>query len=441
MSFHHREPAWKLVEQARRRREEITQILGGIAQQRAVHQRSRAELVARYGHALRELVETLVPSLDLQALAWAAWATGYAPLGQKDALARMEREREDLTARIAQIEADPRFQNRELLRAPRVGTLVQQLDELLHYRAPLADIVERCEHPRLQRLLHLGYGLPEYPVRFWHTAYYADWKAGDEILDRFPDKQSFTEVRAAYLEARDALTVHDANIREIQAQIAAGEALEAEHRERRRALDTLEARWLAFARDALARHLSEIDLSALGERLAKAPHVEILAKRVVGLSQQIVYLDRLAQKHLDEPESALRGALGKIERTIAKYSRPKYHGAQVEGAAVERLSHGFSDRYQRIGQRFEKQYNRVYVFHDYDRGSLATDFLWWDLMTDGRIDGNFIPEVRSFHERNPGYHYERWRDADDDHDDAAAAAAALGQDSSFGGLGISTDIS
>jgi hypothetical protein len=441
MTFYNREPAWKLVEQARRRRGEISKLLQGIAQHRRVHQKSRAELAGRYQHALGELVATLVPSLDPQALSWAGWATGYAPFGQKDALARMEAERQSLSERIAQIEADPRFQNRELLRAPRVGTLVQQLDELLHYRAPLADIVERCQHPRLERLLHLGYGLPDYPVRFWHTAYYADWEAGDEIVERFPDKKTFAEVRAAYLEARDALAVHDTNIREIQAQIALGEQLEAEHSERRRALDTLESRWLGFAREALGRHLSEIDLGALGDRLAKAPHVEILAKRVAGLSQQIVYLDRLAQKHLDEPEAALRGALAKIERTIVKYSRPKYHGAWVEGAAVERMSQGLAPRYERVQQRFEKQYNRVYVFHDYDRGNLATDFLWWDLMTDGRIDGNFIPEVQSFHERNPGYHYERHRDVDDDHDDAVAAAAALGQDSSLADLGRSTDIS
>ncbi len=440
MTVYNREPAWKLVQHARARREEIASILQSITQQRAVHTMSRTQLWARYQLALRELVETLVPSLDPQALAWAAWATGYAPLGQKDALVRMEQERRDLGARIAEIEADQRFANRELLRAPRVGTLVQQRDEHLHYRAPLAEIVERCEHPRLERLLQIGYGLPDYGVRFWHTAFYADWQAGDEILERFPDKKTFAEVRAAYLEARDALVVHDANIREIGAQIAAGEALEAEYKESQQALGTLEARWLGHARESLTRHLSDVDVGALGERFAQAPHVEVLAKRVAGLSQQIVYLDRLAQKNLDEPEAELRRALQKVDRTISKYSRPKHQSSYVEGAAVARLSQSYAERYQRSSQRFQKQYNRVYVFEDYDRGRLATDFLWWDLMTDGRIDGNFMPEVRTFHERHPDYHYERWQDADD-HDDAVAAAAALGQDSSFGDLGHARDIS
>ncbi len=51
----------------------------------------------------------------------------------------------------------------------------------------------------------------------------------------------------------------------------------------------------------------------------------------------------------------------------------------------------------------------------------------------GRVDGDFIPEVRSFHESRPGYRYTRSRELDEG-DLAAAGAAAAGSRPAGGGL-------
>jgi hypothetical protein len=52
-------------------------------------------------------------------------------------------------------------------------------------------------------------------------------------------------------------------------------------------------------------------------------------------------------------------------------------------------------------------------------------------MTDGRLDGDFLPEVAAHHQRYPGHQYEPDRLADRAHD--ASFEADLGtSDSSFG---------
>jgi hypothetical protein len=428
-----------LIGATRERIAEVEAARAEIRRLREVHERSRADVEARWRHAHGELLQALVPSLDPEALRRAAWLTGYAPLAQPSVLANMEAERQRIAARIAEIEADPRFANRELLRAPRVGTLTQRLAELENYSAPLAAVLQTAEHPRLEHLLEVGYGTPEYKVAFWRTAYYVDWKAGDEILERFPEKKAFADVRAEVLQMRDSIAVYNARIAEVQAEIAAGERIEAEHRGQSEALATLPDRYLTWAREALGRHLADIDLGALGDRLAQAPDVDVLARRVAGLASKLVYLDRMAQHNLDGPEAELNQAWTKLSRDVAKWSRPKMYSAIVAPDVLERRRRPLGARYQKGFQRFQKTYSRVYMFDDYGAGRLASDFLWWDLMTDGRIDGDFIPEVQSFRHRYPGYQYTGPRDDADDAEDVAAAAAAASWDAddtgSAGGAG------
>ena len=89
-------------------------------------------------------------------------------------------------------------------------------------------------------------------------------------------------------------------------------------------------------------------------------------------------------------------------------------------------------RYLRKGvywKRYDKRAKVVRSFDRYDRGGLGQDVLWWDVMTDGKLDGSFSDEVQSFRESHPDYRYERrtWS-AEDDADDELAAAAVAGDD-------------
>src|SRR5262249_45822374 len=210
--------------------------------------------------------QAMLPELSRPALERAAQLSGLTALVLEDPLAAMERERAALEARRAEIEAEERFAQRELLRAPRTGKLTSHIAELEAVRGPLQQVVETAAPPRLERLLEIGYGTDAYTVGWWRMSYYSDWKAGDEICDRFPGKK-FGDVRAELVEARRSIEAFDGQLAELRAQVAAGEALEAEHARAGEALASLPERTLAAARARLAQHLSGLELAHLGDRL------------------------------------------------------------------------------------------------------------------------------------------------------------------------------
>lgn len=410
------------LQAAAQQRSELQTVMAECDRLERVHEGRRGDVAARASRALEELVVALLPSMAEAHRARAAMLTGYLPLVHPDVGPSLEGERQRLSQRIAAIEADPRFAHRELLRAPRVGSLTRAIAELEQFRAPLVGVLLQAAHPRLERLLHVGYGTDAYQEKWWRSGYYADWEAGDQILERFPNK-TFAEVRDEYLQARDAVMVYDARLAELRREWTAGQALEAEHAQHSAALPTVEARHLQRARHALAQHISDTDMSVLGPKLAAEPSVEILAKRWHGLAHKLLYIDKIAEAELNPLKGEAQHMLMKLDRDITKYSRPKNAYAQIPGEVFERRFQSRRPRYERGFDRFRTTYDTVYAFDRFDAVSLAQNFLWWDLMTDGRIDGDFIPEVASFHGRHQSYRDQGER-YDDDMDNAAAAVAA-----------------
>lgn len=407
---------------AAQQRGELQAVIAECARLEEIHAGRRSDIAARASRALEELVVTLLPSMGEAPRARAAALTGYLPLIHPDVATSLTGERQWLSQRIAAIEADPRFAQRELLRAPRVGSLTRAIEELEQFRAPLVGVLVQAAHPRLERLLQVGYGTDAYQEKWWRSAYYADWEAADQIVERFPGK-TFAEVRDEYLKTREAVDVYDARLAEIRREWTAGQALETEHARHSAALPTVDARHLQRARHALAQHIKDTDISALGQKLAADPDIEILAKRWHGLAHKLVYIDKIAETELGSLRGEAMHMLLKLDRDIAKYSRPKNAYAQIPGDVFERRFQGRRARYEKGFERFRTTYDTVHAFDRFDAANLAQNFLWWDLMTDGRIDGDFIPEVASFHGRHPGYRYQGER-FDDDMDTAAAAVAA-----------------
>jgi len=403
-----------------------------LAELRRRHDTRRAELVQRREASLNELTTALLPALSGADLATAARLTGFPGLVQRDFPGQAESERSRLTARIAEIEADPRWRDRRLLRDPGVGTLTRAIAELQEFREPFAAVVERCRHPRLPRLLETGYGTSRYAVPFWRTSYYADWKAGDEILERFPGKKEFAEVLAEYLEAVRTLETYDPKLSSLKAEFTSGLMLEEEIEASRQGLESLVPRWLGLARIALAEHLEALPEESLGDVLVNVPALETTVKKWKGLDHQVRYLDSIRELQVEPACDQVDAEIAKLRKESLKYQRPKNAGTVFPAEAFERRfdpsrTEKLKKRVSRIGETQEK----VYVFDRYDRGSFAANFLWWDLVTDGRIDGDFIPEVRAHHEAHPGARFER---SLDDGDLAAAGAASSSSGSSRDGF-------
>ena len=411
---------------------ELQQVRAHLAELRTLHDARRAELVKRREVTLDELTRALLPAFRGDDLAAAARVTGFPGLVQRDFPGQAEAERRRLTSRIAQIGADPRYRDRKLLRDPGVGTLTRAIAELQEFREPFAAVVERCAHPRLPRLLDTGYGTSRYAVPFWRMSYYGDWKAGDEILERFPGKKEFAEVLEEYLEAVRTLETYDPKLASLKAELTAGVQLEEELSGSRQGLESLEPRWLGLARIALAEHLEALPQESLGDVLVNVPALEIVVKKWRGLDHQVRYLDSIRDLQVEPSCNQVDESIRKLEKESLKYQRPKNAGTVFPAEAFEkRFDPARTEKLKKRVSRIGETQERVYVFDRYDRGSFVTDFLWWDLVTDGRIDGNFIPEVSSFHDAHPGVRFDRTLD---DGDLAAAGAAVSSSGTSRDGF-------
>jgi hypothetical protein len=385
----------------------------------------RDQLEQRWGEARRELLGALLPALTPEAILAAAERVGYGPLRQPAPILQAVRdERASLEQRLVAIAADDRFRHRELLRDPSVGTLTRKIAELEEYAAGFRETLARCEHQRLGRLLETGYGTPAYSVPFWRASYYSDWKAGDEILERFPGKKDFAAVLAEYRQAEEVIGVYTADLNALRQEVSAGEALEREHAELTEKLATLAARHLEDLRNRVGRFLEDTGLARFAARLQAVPELELLAVRYDGLSRQREYLAELARQHASHLKVLIED-LSKARKAVEKWQRPKSINKPVTEEQLAKLRQRRAERHRKRLSRTWHGHATVFGFTGYEHGRLASDFLWWDLITDGRIDGSFIPGVQSFHERHPEYHYRR---PGAELEEAAAVAAVTVED-------------
>lgn len=391
----------------------------------AQHGDRRSGVVGERNQAMADFAAALLPALTPEAIDQAVKRTGCQALVQADPLAQLTRERGEAEARLAALDADPRYRDRELLRAPRTGTLVRHVEELRDFRGPLAQTIETAGHPRLARLLETGYGTGAYPVGWWRLSYYSDWKAADEILERFPGKH-FAQLRDEILEAQRSIDVYDEQIGDLERQIADGERLEREHDETAARLAALPELVLGQARERLVQHVQSLELGDLAGRLADSPDLALLWKRANGLAAKLEYLDRIVESEVARPREELRQKLARTTTEIVKWSRPKYAGARYPEDQYRRRFIERQGRARRGLDRAEKTYQTVYVYDRWEGPSLVENLLWWDIMTHGRWDGGYIPQVASFRESHPDYRYEPSLFGDHDgHDDGSAAAASV----------------
>lgn len=362
----------------------------------------------------RALSRALLPELIPAALAEAKRLAGDAFRGRNDPIRAMEEDRAQSGEELRGIEADPDYIDRDLL----LADLRDQRREAEDLSAPDRDILARAKHERLERLLTSGYDTPAYPGRFWHLDYYRDWKAGDEVVEKFPGKATFREVRESILEARKTVEVFDAKLADLKGRIDRIEALAARRGELANRLENLATIHLDLARERLREYLLSGDQAAIGERLGADPGLAESFKLTRGLAAKVLYLERIGEE-LARQISALAESRAKLERDAQKWDRAKRRSQTVSQADFERRYLAPREKMRRRRERYGRMSVTVYEYRDYGRADLAGDLLWWDYFTDGRLDGDFIPEVSSWRRSHPDYRY-----GGIDHDAQAAAYGA-----------------
>jgi hypothetical protein len=448
---------------AEKTKRELQGTLQTLNQQQAENRREVSSLVSRAETALSELAAVILADLTPQAIDFAVNLTGYTTLATRSPAAELARAEaklkcqiatrsQQISARISEIERTPMFENRLLLRAPRTGTLVREIAELEEFRQPGADVLARCTHPRLQRLLEVEYGLPSYAVPFWRLSYFSDWKAGDEIVAKFTGQKTFAEVRSEYLRAKEEVSVYDQKLDKLRAEVQAGETIEREHdslvaeqkaisdgtHDQQVQLGKMPEQFLKEARIQLERYLSDLDFAAIGDRLQRDPQIEMMAKRYYGLRKQTEYLRQTGNQLLDNSRPAMEQSVARLQRDINKYQRPKYYGQRFPREALDKLTQR-NTRCMSLLERQRQAQTTIISFHSYENARLDDDFLWWDLITDGRIKANYIDEVAHFKALHPTYKYQRPKQksdevVDDDFeviDDTDAAVAVIHTSDSY----------
>jgi hypothetical protein len=426
------------------------QVLSTVASQRQVlaseqarianfaqyHTTERQKLEAEYKQAAHDLGSALLPSLDARAIAAAADAVGLVGLPAENVPAKLEARRSWLASRIAELGHDPRFTQRELLRHPHTGSLTRALAEAQEYRQPSSGVISACEtHMRFDRLWASGFGTPEFSAPWWRYSYWEDRSAAAELVAVFQGKTTFAEVREEYRAAKENVATYDAEIARLHAELAAGEAVSREHAEHVDEHQHLDARGLEHTRGRIIQHLLGSDASLVSQRLQRWPALRLLFLRASGVAAKISYLDNIQRTNLAEMQKEYAAQQQRLNDVEMKTRR---RWAPMALDRYQKIAEDRRPRYEKRWQRFGKVYGSVYSYNRWDRGRYYEDLLWWDLMTRGRYDGSYIPEVSYFHQHHPHYHY------DPDYKALADAQRADSQSvetSDFGGSADTSDAS
>jgi hypothetical protein len=352
--------------------------------------------------ALDELVNLSLPALTREAFASVPSFTGYRQFEMNDPFERMERRRQELSARVVDIEADDRYRRREQLLNSAAGDMTLKRNELESQLKLMDETLVRHEsEPEFPGLVQRGYDTEQYAFKWWQLQYYRDWKHGDIITEKF-GQQAFRDVLYTYNQVRAGRAEVYQEYQLVRHKIAEIESLVTERAKCLSGLENIEADTLNACRQQLREHLEYIDLNDLAAWSAADPTRTGLLKRIHGIEKKMEYLDELARRYLETEREQLMTQQAKLAKKIEKYRRPKNAHATIPVAEANRM---LKDPTQKLGERrrrYNESYQTVAYYDRYDAFDFTRDMLWWDLMTDGRIDGDFIPEVRAWREQHPG---------------------------------------
>lgn len=167
--------------------------------------------------------------------------------------------------------------------------------------------------------------------------------------------------------------------------------------------------------DAILDHLDACTPELRLELVAGDRDLETFLKKLTGLEKQVAYLKELRVARIGAVAQTLDqqiGALGvKIEKVKAQLRRGKRK--RVSGQAINKLREFKRDKWQKRMTNLDKARDRIVTFERYDHGSLASDFLWWALITKGMY-GNDLYEVRVFTEQHPGWSLDQYLESQAD---------------------------
>ena len=380
----------------------LRQFLGENEAAQRQHQSQLKELEQARAQALDELAALYLPDWSRDSFAPIPALTGYRQFEVNSPFAQAEQRRQSLSALVVSVEGDERYKRREQLLDPVAGELTLKVAEAEKQLKFFNDTLSSYEQEEEFRgLVERNYDTDAYRVSWLSLGYYRDWKHGDIITEKF-GKERFQDVVYEYLRLREARDNFQKDFQAAKTEKDEVEALVSQREQALSGLETIEADALQGCRRQLREHLEYIDRGELAKWSAARHDLAGLIKKIHGVEKKMEYLEELARRYLYAERDQLTAAITKLGAKIEKYSRPKHAHTLIPAEDANSWLRGPTEKLAARRGRFRESYRRVYEFDRYDFYDYARDMLWWDLMTDGRIDGDFIPEVQSWREQHPG---------------------------------------
>jgi hypothetical protein len=364
--------------------------------------------------AWAHLLEMVVPSLEARVLDGAAARLSLPAVGSKPVAERRVGREKQLREVLASIEGVPRYQKRESL----LNETEIRLPGLRETLAPLRDSVAQMQgEPVFDELIRENYGTPEYARKWYQPTYYRHWKAADRILDKHRPRtgaRDFAALRARYLEEKRALATLEEEAKELLERSDAIQTMVKRHGEAETGLQRLDDWVLQQTRALVREHLGALASEDIGPLVANDPGLLLATKRVLGAQAKQGYLDAVAGEWLTKPLQDVQHRLDKVRRGIEKYRRPSHGLDRVNQAEIE-AKYGLPiAKWQERWDRYQNTTQQIIVYDNYSTVNLVTSYLWWDMMTGGRVHGDFIPEVAQYHHHHAVSHAQSYTSSRDD---------------------------
>ena len=370
------------------------------------HATKAKELEKRRDSLLDGLLKHFMPSFTKENLLKLS-DTIHAP-GLVRLYEQYEEEKSLLAQGVQQIEQNDAYQKREALGNRSTGVLQTQIDEIKPlYDKAKAEYDEIINYPAFASLWEKRFGTTDYPhqgfLKYVNPAYLADWRDADIIVAGL-GMNSFMDVMSKFSEVKDLVDNLGSSLKDYQMQLAAIGKLEENYADYTERLKNIDTTYLAKVKQFLLNFLLDSSKENIAKSIGQNTSMSEEIVKLDGLTHQIDYLQSLNEKITNDRNLIVEKATKIIDEANRYQADPhRFRNKQFTDEQFQKRFDRNPERYDKMQERYDRAGENIYGFNDYNRGSLIGDFLWWDLMSDGSLDGNFIPEVYEYRHSHPDY--------------------------------------
>ena len=361
--------------------------------------------------AWSQLAETVIPAYDGVAFDRAAALLRLPAIAGSQVERRVNEQVTKARASLAQLTNDPLVADRD-----------NKINEAQIRRAEIEEAVQPLQgstssleaEPYFEELLAYRYGTEAYAVKFFQLLYYTHWKNADVIVEKYGPRlkaADFGALAAKYVDEKTALRQLLDVRKGLDDIVAVADERARQVAELEQGIAQAVPRNLALVRARVREHLEPLADADVAALLLQSPTIDLAWRRIAGLRKKQEYLQALAAEQVVGPLGEIKALRTKLVADTNKLMRPKNVARYWPATDWDRrFQNDRAPKWQKRRERIQHTRSHIVQFHHYDRWNPTSDLLWWDVMSDGQLDGNFIHEVRS----RPHHHHHQTQHHDTD---------------------------